>query len=74
MNKVATAHKSLENEISRHDYQNAGDFFSGDTYTGRFAIMHLFSTLVFGHLTNSFNLREFQHTTAGNIHRLHIAK
>jgi len=66
-----TVMKSLESEISRYEFQNAVDFFEGDKHVRHLTTKHLFSTLVYGQLTNSFSIRTMQHGLAANSHRLY---
>ena len=71
MNKISTVLRTLESEISRYDFQKAVDFFEGDKHIRTFSTKQMFSTLIFGHVTNSFSLREIQHGLDANLHRLY---
>jgi hypothetical protein len=71
MNKHTTVLKCLESEISRHEFQNAVDFFQGDKHTRRFKTKNLFSALVYGQLTNSYSIRAIENGLQANSHRLY---
>jgi hypothetical protein len=71
VNKITTVLRSLESEISRYDFQKAVDFFEGDKHLRKFPTRRMFSTLVFGQLTNGFSIREIQHGLEANNHRLY---
>lgn len=71
MDKIITVLKTLESAISRYDFQNSVDFFEGDKHTRRFKTRQLFSSLLFGQLTNSFSIREIKHGLDANSHRLY---
>lgn len=71
MNKITTILRTLESEISRYDFQKAVDFFKGDKHVRTFLTKQMFSTLVFGQLTNGFSIREIKHSLEANRHRLY---
>ena len=73
MNNHSTIMKSLESEIPRYEFQKAVDFFKGDKHVRHFTTKQLFSSLIFAHTTNSFSIREIEHSLNANSHRLYHA-
>jgi hypothetical protein len=65
--------KTLESEISRYEFQNAVDFYKGDKHTRCFTTKELFSSVLFGHITNSDSIREIKHGLLANRSRLYHA-
>jgi len=63
--------KSLESEISRYEFQNAVDFFQGDKHVRNFTTKQLFSSLIFGHVQNSYSIRDIEGSLEANHHRLY---
>jgi hypothetical protein len=71
MNKYSTVMKSLESEISRYEFQKSVNYFEGDKRIRQFTTKQLFSSLIFGQVTNSYSIREIKHSLEANRHRLH---
>jgi hypothetical protein len=71
MNKVTTVLRTLESEISRYEFQKAVDFYKGDKHIRKFPTKQMFSSLIFGQVTNGFSIREIKHGLEANSHRLY---
>jgi hypothetical protein len=71
MNKHTTVLKCVESQISRHEFQEAVDFFQGDKHTRSFKTKNLFSTMAYGQLAGSYSIRAIENGLRANSQRLY---
>jgi len=71
MSKYITVMKALEEEISGYDFKKAVNFYKGDKHVRKLSTKDLFSSVLYGHITNCYSIREIKSGLTANRNKLY---